>query len=1160
MNCSLKQTALYLSLAVAPLWAQTPGNLTFERWTGLNGGISVDVLKRDGISQRSADITELLPSAATGEKIGNNYGTRLRGTVTAPVSGSYTFFISSDDSGELWFSETASAMDKKLIAWNKNWTNFNQWGLYPSQRSNTVTLQSGQEYYIEALMKEAGGGDHLSIGWAYEAPVSLQQSDIGTPVTATWAESNGTHTANVLAGDMWSNSDRCSTNLRSWTGDGEFIARIGNVNNPHGWAKAGLTIRSGSGPDAQQATILRSAANGMAFQRRREVGGSSSNYSYGNEVEWVKLVRRGALVQSYVSADGVSWQSVTSDSLPGLPTDIFVGFVATNTGGTTPLIATFSEFSASPLTATEVIPAAQLTSAAPDPADTNSDNLPDAWQAQFPITGSAFDKSEFGDPDGDFVTNLEEAQLGTDPTSPTSKPGALIVERWSGHIGYDVADLIADDKFYGPPTLLQLHKGNRYFDIPEGSGIRMRGYVTAPESGYYHFWISASNAAELWLSTDSTKYAKQRIAALGASIGTGHGIRENSPNLFDNFSSQLSEPIYLEAGEAYFLEVLSSQYHIVNRHISLAWARPGAEREHLPMENVSSYARSADDIGDNYLPDSWEIQYGLNPLDNGFADRRRQGERGDFDGDGLTNREEYLLGTDPSNVDTDGDGISDFTEARISGTDALVSNAPNSTLVFSVNVVEHQGSNVIWTSTGSGIVADEFRGQIEWDFSVPQDGIWILDLETALRGIVRQGDSIAFETTIDGIETGRKTLTYNKNGENTLRLITPYLSQGVHRLSVYIDNMIARRSVEIRALNVLEPSGPDIQGNGIVDWIEAILLENDHISSTALSSKTSPFCLEGNAAVVSAVSLNGAAVYPGVDNNHWFTNLPLDPDLSTPYTATFSSGISQSGELTWETTDLLTSPPLIIRLGDSLKLGADFATGNGATTIAVAGQNYSVSGNQTAIHTFGTKGQFVITASRDGVTSKNVTVTVLGASFPSLPNLMDNAVVTWTLEKSLVDPTLVLQPGKNLSIGKHNDISSTKFTRTLYPSAGGRLAVAARVGESGPIAALAVFNSVGFSDALQNELTSTSVSADFPDYYVVSTPTVFTNLPPGATIRVTINRSGITFLDGSTVMNLTEADLVNGILNLQFLYPKHIPGGYCHDIVILDSSGKVISR
>ncbi len=62
-------------------------------------------------------------------------------------------------------------------------------------------------------------------------------------------------------------------------------------------------------------------------------------------------------------------------------------------------------------------------------------------------------------------------------------------------------------------------------------------------------------------------------------------------------------------------------------------------------------SKDPDDDNDG-MPDWWEKKYGLNPLD--ASDRNT-----DLDGDGLTNYQEYLYGTNPRNPDTDGDGLSD---------------------------------------------------------------------------------------------------------------------------------------------------------------------------------------------------------------------------------------------------------------------------------------------------------------------------------------------------------------------------------------------------------------------------------------------------------------------------------------------------------------------
>ena len=52
------------------------------------------------------------------------------------------------------------------------------------------------------------------------------------------------------------------------------------------------------------------------------------------------------------------------------------------------------------------------------------------------------------------------------------------------------------------------------------------------------------------------------------------------------------------------------------------------------------------------MPDGWEVAHGFDPLDLSDA-------LGDKDGDGLTNLQEYQHGTDPSDPDTDGDGMPD---------------------------------------------------------------------------------------------------------------------------------------------------------------------------------------------------------------------------------------------------------------------------------------------------------------------------------------------------------------------------------------------------------------------------------------------------------------------------------------------------------------------
>ena len=71
------------------------------------------------------------------------------------------------------------------------------------------------------------------------------------------------------------------------------------------------------------------------------------------------------------------------------------------------------------------------------------------------------------------------------------------------------------------------------------------------------------------------------------------------------------------------------------------------------------------DVDGDYIDDNWEIVNSLspsNPLD-AWEDQ---------DGDGLIAIEEYIWGTDPQNIDTDGDGLDDYYELYVLFTDPLL--------------------------------------------------------------------------------------------------------------------------------------------------------------------------------------------------------------------------------------------------------------------------------------------------------------------------------------------------------------------------------------------------------------------------------------------------------------------------------------------------------
>jgi PA14 domain len=149
------------------------GSITRERWNRVSGYLVSDIPVK-----RRPDIVSSLTSFDAPVNNGDNYGQRVRGFLTAPRSGEYRFWISGDDAAELSLSTDSSPANKVRIAYLNSWTSWRVFNRYPSQRSGSISLVAGQRYYIEALQKEARGGDNLTVAWSppgysAEAPAEL---------------------------------------------------------------------------------------------------------------------------------------------------------------------------------------------------------------------------------------------------------------------------------------------------------------------------------------------------------------------------------------------------------------------------------------------------------------------------------------------------------------------------------------------------------------------------------------------------------------------------------------------------------------------------------------------------------------------------------------------------------------------------------------------------------------------------------------------------------------------------------------------------------------------------------------------------------------------------------------------------------------------------
>lgn len=149
------------SIIVTSITEDIPnGTVARETWKNVSG-TSVSSIP----VSTSATQIDALNSIEIPQNIDDNYGTRIRGFITAPQTGSYVFWISGDDNCEFWLSQDNQPDNKILISSINGYTEFHEWNKYTSQKSNNVNLIKGGKYYFEVLHKEGTGNDNLSVGW-----------------------------------------------------------------------------------------------------------------------------------------------------------------------------------------------------------------------------------------------------------------------------------------------------------------------------------------------------------------------------------------------------------------------------------------------------------------------------------------------------------------------------------------------------------------------------------------------------------------------------------------------------------------------------------------------------------------------------------------------------------------------------------------------------------------------------------------------------------------------------------------------------------------------------------------------------------------------------------------------------------------------------------
>jgi hypothetical protein len=159
--------------------------------------------------------------------------------------------------------------------------------------------------------------------------------------------------------------------------------------------------------------------------------------------------------------------------------------------------------------------------------------------------------------------------------------GTILREYWTGiGTGNAVSDLESNGNYPDNPTRRNYPTS---FEAPQNwadaYGTRMRGYLHPTVSGMYTFSIASDDSSELHISTDTDPANMTRVSYLSGSTGWRNWTAQ---------SSQQSDPIYLSAGQTYYIEALHKEGS-GGDHVSVAWKLDAGSWNVIPGANLSPY-------------------------------------------------------------------------------------------------------------------------------------------------------------------------------------------------------------------------------------------------------------------------------------------------------------------------------------------------------------------------------------------------------------------------------------------------------------------------------------------------------------------------------------------------------------------------------------------
>jgi hypothetical protein len=480
----------------------------------------------------------------------NAYGVQMVGYFYPPATGDYVFWISADDNGALYLSTDGTAGNKKLIAREEGWSNPRSWeitggGAIEPKNSMTfagtewptkdpinggakITLTAGRAYYIEALMKEGGGGDNLAV--AVQSPDFSIDSTLPIPSQYLSSDRSSGAAKVVLQPASQSVVEGQSVTFR--------VSADGTPPYTYQWQKNGAAIADATGASLVLTSVT--AADNNARFTCNIANGEGSITSQAAVLTVASDTEAPALVKA--SADTSFTTIIVKYSEPVSDTAILKANYAIDQGATI----------------------ASVTRVGPDTVSLTTSRL---------TGGVTYNLTINGVQDLAAKPNTITANTRTEVRPFIFMPGVAVHQKYEGvddGTGNTIAGLFDDPRFPGAPDRVDLltsyeypanavnrnataDPARNYFDCIEG-------FFTPPATGDYVFFIAFADRCWLYLSTDESPANKYQILAVQGWSDprqwlTSHDY-DTSLNRTDTATSNEwpeAPTIHLEAGKKYYM-------------------------------------------------------------------------------------------------------------------------------------------------------------------------------------------------------------------------------------------------------------------------------------------------------------------------------------------------------------------------------------------------------------------------------------------------------------------------------------------------------------------------------------------------------------------------------------------------------------------------------